>query len=77
MDVKQEYKAHLTVRKFTAVIFIIVWGAIFVYIIYKAITGGIHNLSSIYWVMSAVSILSIALEIFNYRICRKKLKELE
>ena len=77
MDVKKEYKNHLIARKTMSVISIIIWGAIFVYILYRAITVGIQNMSSIYWAMGGVGIFFVAFEIFSFRICRKKLEELE
>ena len=77
MDVKQEYKGYLRVKKIMSVISIIFWGCYFLYLSYRAITVGIQNVGSFYWVMGGGGVFFIAFNLFGFRMYKKKIEEIE
>lgn len=77
MDVKKDLRDQLITQKILAVVTLVGWILILIYIVRTIIAGEIIVGDTFDWVIVAVGLFSIVFEAFRIRSLRNKIRELE
>ena len=77
MDTKQELRKHFIAQRVMAIIIMIIWLFIYVFLVSKVLTQGTGHLEISDWVFGCIGILIVVFEIFRFRSSGKNLKALK